>query len=196
MNVQWPCCRTMHIHKVVFSTAVIVSCCAYSLFPQTSQPTIPQATKEGYDLPNGWRITPAAKNPIRTEDMVLKVLPAPDGRAVMALHSGFNPHGLVVVNPLTQEAAQRIPLTTAWFGMAWSPNGRTLYVSGGNSVSRSGPERAPIYEFTYDKGHLNAQPSGRLDETIDAHQIHWAGLAHHPKKQLLYAANRGTGSTA
>src|SRR5262245_44487066 len=186
--------RTMRINGFLLSIAVVVSCCVYALFAQVSQPTIPQATKEGYDLPNGWRITPAAKSFIRTEDMVLKVIAAPDGRAIMALHSGFNPHGLVVVNPQTQEAAQRIPLTTAWFGMAWSPNGKILYVSGGNSVSRSGPERAPIYEFTYDKGHLNTQPSGRFDETSDAREIHWAGLAHHPKRRLLYAGNRGTGS--
>src|SRR5215510_10365198 len=118
--------RIMHIRKSFLLAAVVVSWFVYPTLSQVSPPVIPQATKEGYDLPNGWRITPAAKNSIRTEDMVLKVLPAPDNRAVMALHSGFNPHGLVVVNPLTQEAAQRIPLTTAWFGMAWSPNGRTL----------------------------------------------------------------------
>src|SRR5262245_10044608 len=182
----------MHIRKILFlfSTAVALYCCVLPVLPQESQPAIPRATKEGYDLPNGWRITPAAKSTIATEDMVLKVVPAPDGRAIMALHSGFNPHGLVVVNPQTQEAAQRIPLKTAWYGMAWSPDGKTLYVSGGNSVSRDGADRAPIYIFTYEKGRLSAQPSGRLDETVDARQIHWAGLAYHPKKHLLYAANR------
>jgi hypothetical protein len=36
---------------------------------------LPKPIQGGYDLPNGWKITPA-------------------GRAIVALHSGFNPHGL------------------------------------------------------------------------------------------------------
>jgi YVTN family beta-propeller protein len=126
--------------------------------------------------------------------MVLRVVPAPDGRAVIALHSGFNPHGLVVVDTRSQEAVQRIPLKTAWYGMAWSPDGKTLYVSGGNAAGRRTAEHAPIYEFTYSQGRLSTQPSGRLDEPMDGRQVHWAGLAYHPKKHLLYAANRGTGN--
>ena len=34
----------------------------------------------------------------------------PTVRAVVALHSGFNPHGVVVVDAHTEEAAQRIPV--------------------------------------------------------------------------------------
>ena len=171
-------------------------CCFSAALAQTSESTAPHAIPGGYALPNGWRITPAALRLIPTEDMVLKVIVAPDGRAVMALHSGFNPHGLVVVNPQSGEVVQRVSLKSAWLGMAWSPDGKTLYVSGGNAVSRRTPERAPIYVFSYSSGRLSEQPTGRLDETIAPGLIHWAGLACHPKKHLLYAADRGTGSGA
>ncbi|MBL8290725.1 MAG: hypothetical protein JNN08_02750, partial [Bryobacterales bacterium] len=65
---------------------------ALSLFAQ-----LPKPTSDGYFLPNGWRITPLGKA-IPTEDMLLNLLPSPDGKVVVALHGGFNPHGLVVVD--------------------------------------------------------------------------------------------------
>src|SRR5258708_3433528 len=53
---------------------------------------LPQPISGGFDLPNGWRITPAGKSIVDTEDMVLKMVVAPDGRAVIATHAGYNPH--------------------------------------------------------------------------------------------------------
>src|SRR5262245_53387691 len=87
---------------------------------------LPHATPSGYELPNGWRLKPLGRS-IPTEDMVLNVSVAPDRRAVVALHAGFNPHGLVVVDAQSEEAAQRIPLKSAWLGLAWHPDGKKLY---------------------------------------------------------------------
>jgi YVTN family beta-propeller protein len=155
---------------------------------------LPHAIPGGFDLANGWRITPAGKA-IGTEDMVLKLVTAPDGRVVIASNSGFNPHGVVVIDAKTQEPIQRIGLKSTWMGMAWSRNGATLYVSGGNANSAGGtepPSRAPIYEFSYANGRLSEHPAGQLDETIPLDKIYWSGVASHPRKNLLYAANRGT----
>jgi YVTN family beta-propeller protein len=149
--------------------------------------------RDGYALPNGWKITPPGRS-IATEDMVLKLIPSPDDRVVIASHSGYNPHGLVVADQKSEEALQRIKLKTTWLGMAWSPNGRTLYVSGGNANGKKkiGPSLAPIYELAYNDGKLSEEPTGQLDETIDKSKVWWSGIAYHPKKDLLYAANRGT----
>ncbi|MEZ5401306.1 MAG: bifunctional YncE family protein/alkaline phosphatase family protein [Bryobacteraceae bacterium] len=157
-----------------------------ALFAQTK----PQPVEGGYFLPNGWRITPAGK-PIPTEDMVLNVVAAPDGKAVIATHGGFNPHGLVVIDTARGEAVQRIPLKSAWLGLAWNPAGDKLYVSGGNAQSRRDPSRAPIYVFGYKAGRLTEKPAATLEETAPLENIYWSGVAHHPKKALLYAANRG-----
>ena len=101
----------------------------------------------------------------------------------------------MVIDAKTQEVVQRIGLKTTWMGMAWSRDGRTLYVSGGNANSskeKGGPsERAPIYEFGYSNGRLSEKPTGQLDETIPLDRIYWSGVAIHPKKNLVYAANRG-----
>jgi hypothetical protein len=77
-------------------------------------------------LPNGWRITPAGKPIVDTEDMVLKLTTAPDGRAVVATHAGYNPHGLVVVDTKTHQAVQRIGLKSTWLGMAWATDGKAV----------------------------------------------------------------------
>src|SRR5579872_4456832 len=152
----------------------------------------PQAIPGGYSLPNGWRITPVGKS-LETSDMVLNATAAPDGLAVIAMHAGYNPHGLVVVDTKTEEIVQRIPLKSAWFGLAWSPDGKRLFVSGGNANSNRNPTRAPIYVFDYTNGRLSNEPTARLEESVDTSELFWSGVAHHPKKNVLYAANRGTG---
>lgn len=157
-------------------------------------PQSPHSFPGGYALPNGWRITPVG-TAIETEDMVLNLLPSPDGKCVIALAGGYNPEGLVVIDASTGEAVQRIPLRSAWLGMAWSHHGDKLYVSGGNgNGDRS--YRAPIYVFDYHHERLSPEPVETLDYEINAADLYWSGLAHHPHKELLFAANRGTGTAA
>ncbi len=162
------------------------------LSAQTAQ--LPRAIPEGYELPNGWRITPLGKA-IPTEDMLLNLSVAPDGKAVIATHGGFNPHGLVVIDASTEAAMQRIPLKSAWLGLAWRPDGRKLYVSGGNASGRN-PTAAPVYVFDYAGGKLSPKPVSELHEAVDMTQIYWSGLAHHPSKPVLFAANRGGSNLA
>lgn len=152
----------------------------------------PQAIPGGFALPNGWKITPVGKS-LETNDMVLNATAAPDGLAVVAMHAGYNPHGLVVVDTKTEEIVQRIPLKSAWYGLAWSPDGKRLFVSGGNANgSKVKGTRAPIYVFDYANGRLSNDPVATFEETLDKSEVFWSGVAHHPKKNILYAANRGT----
>src|SRR5579864_5122530 len=134
--------------------AGLVICSACSLVSAQAPHPIPG----GYSLPNGWRITPVGKA-IHTEDLILNITASKDERVVIAQHGGFNPHGLLVIDALTEEPVQRIGLHSAWLGLAWSADGSKLYVSGGNA---SGPRHtsdvAPIYVFRYANGRLSEQP--------------------------------------
>ena len=158
-------------------------------FAADDQPVWPGPIEGGYHLPNGWRITPVGKS-VPTEDLILNIQPSPDGKTMIAEHGGYNPHGLVVIDAKTDEVLQRIPLSSSWFGLAWRPDGTKLYVSGGNSRKES----APVYEFEYKDGRLSERPVRNLMETIDPKEIYWAGLAHHPSKDVLYAASRTAGN--
>ena len=95
---------------------------------------LPNYIAGGFDLPNGWRITPAGKAIATIEDLVLNLVVSPDGRIVIASHSGYLPHGIDVFDVKTQKQTQHIELKTTWLGMTWSPDGHTLYVSGGNAT--------------------------------------------------------------
>jgi hypothetical protein len=89
----------------------------------------PKYIQGGFDLPNGWRITPAGKPIATIEDMVLNAVVSPDGKIVVATHSGYLPHGIDVIDVKTRKLVQQIPLKTTWLGLAWSSDGHTLYVS-------------------------------------------------------------------
>jgi YVTN family beta-propeller protein len=129
-------------------------------------------------------------------DLVLNTLLSPDGKVLVVTHGGFQPHGIDVIDTHTDEAIQHIPLTSTYFGLTWSSDGKTLYVSGGNAsgnASRKDPV-APIYEFSYANGRLNEQPTAKFVETIDPKDVWWTGVAYLPSKHFLYAANKGTGT--
>ncbi len=146
----------------------------------------PHPIPGGFSLPNGWQITPVGKA-IHTEDLILNLSASKDGKVVIAQHGGFNPHGLVVIDTATEEAVQRIPLRSAWLGLAWSADGSKFFVSGGNART----EVAPVYVFNYANGRLSEKPVAEWKDSEPADGVYWSGLAMHPKKPLLYAANRG-----
>ncbi len=152
---------------------------------------LPGLTDDGYLLPNGWRITPFG-DVVEMPDLILNLQPSPDRRVMVAIHCGFNDHGLVTIDAETNEAVQRITLPTAWYGLAWSPDGAKLYVSGGNNNDRKGI-RAPVYVFDYADGRLSDAPVQTLVEDAEPKNIYWAGLVHHPSAPRLFAANRTSG---
>jgi YVTN family beta-propeller protein len=155
----------------------------------------PQSIPGGFNLPNGWRISPAGKAIDSYGDLTLDATASPDGRVVIASHSGYLPHGLVVIDTKTQKEVQRIDLKTVWLGMTWSSDGHTLFIPGGNATGAKNiaSTAAPIYEFQYRNGRLDETPKTDLVETIDPKQVWWSGAAYLPNRHLLYAANRGTG---
>ena len=155
----------------------------------------PHVIPGGFDLPNGWRITPAGQKLADTGDLVMRLSAAPDGKALIAVNAGYLPHGLTVIDPATGKVVQKIALKSAWLGLAWAPDGHTLYVSGGNAAGGSQPTAAPIYAYSYKAGRLSEQPTGQFDETIALQGIWWAGVARHPTKPRLYAANQGVDET-
>jgi YVTN family beta-propeller protein len=156
-----------------------------------AQDRVPGPTGQGFLLPNGWTITPFGDS-VAMSDLITNLVPTPDGSAMVAVTSGYNQHGLVVIDAKTHEARQRISLYSTFMGLAFNPAGDRLYVSGGN-YTRGKDARAPVYVFEYKQGKLSDEPVARLEETLPREQIFWCGLAHHPKKDLLYAANRTSG---
>jgi len=174
---------------------------------QTPQPrkigeattALPGPTRGGFDLPNGWRITPAGQRVADLNDLVLKMVASPDGKVIVAGHSGYLPHGLTVIDAKTHKVVQEVPLKTTWLGLAWSGDGHTLYVSGGNANGEKKIEAslAPIYALAYRNGRLDPKPVATfVDDSVPLDKTWWSGVHSDTKRGLVWAANRGTSMAA
>jgi YVTN family beta-propeller protein len=193
------------VRTIMLSIAIasVIQGSTVAIFAQNTQAhpaqqgtRLPKDFSGGADLPNGWRITPAGRSIATMGDMVTNLVASPDGRVVVAVNSGFLPHGIDVFDVKTLKRIQHIELSSTWLGMVWAQNGHTLYVSGGNGSGFRGKKdaKAAIYEFNYVDGRLSETPVGELVESIDPKLVWWSGLAYLPAKRWLYAANRGTGT--
>mgnify|MGYP001550386594 FL=1 len=113
--------------------------------------------------------------------MPLGMALAPDGRHVVLLLSGYREQGLQVVD---REGAvtQTIPQVAAFIGLAFAPDGRSLYASGGNL------DLVYQYAWTGDSAILaDSIVLGPRSKNGDA--THYpAGLALSPDGRSLYVA--------
>src|SRR5215813_14952662 len=82
-------------------------------------------------VPNGQTITPAGLQ-IEVNDRPLGIAVSPDGtQAAVATASNFAPRALHIIDLAAQTVAQTIPIGNSFVGVAYSPDGNTLYVGGG-----------------------------------------------------------------
>jgi YVTN family beta-propeller protein len=83
-------------------------------------------------LPTGARLDPAA--PLQAiGPMPLTMVSAPEADRVVVLLNGFRDEGIQVLDRATGRVLQTVHLPAAFLGLAFTPDGRSLYVSGGNT---------------------------------------------------------------
>lgn len=147
--------------------------------------TLPGLVPNENLLFNGWGVTPAGSEHVRLEgDMPLRLAVAPDGRALAAVTAGYNKNGLTLIalSPSDKRAKQFLPLDRAWNGLAWSRDGKRLFVSGGSS--------GQLHVFDYAEGRASflrsvaPAPAAGLPNFL-------AGIAVHPRTGALYVCNEG-----
>ena len=64
--------------------------------------------------------------------MPLSMIPSPDGRKLVLLLNGYREQGVQVVDRATGRIEQTLVQPAAFLGLAFSPDGGTLFASGGN----------------------------------------------------------------
>jgi hypothetical protein len=103
----------------------------------------------GFLLNSGWRVKPAGTQ-IPLDTLPMSSALSPDGRFLVVLNGGYRPPSLSVLDTKDGHEISRTQVADAWLGLAFSSNGRTLWVGGGSQAS--------IFEFSFDEnGKL--QPS-------------------------------------
>jgi DNA-binding beta-propeller fold protein YncE len=130
-------------------------------------------------LPNQWSLRPAGKQVV-LGDFPVNLALHPYGRWMAVLHAGFGTHEVVVVT--LQGDGQRItcraPIDQGFYGLCFTPDGKTLFASGG--------ETEVVHAWTFDEGLLVGHRTIRMAGRLQAFGP--SGLATDADGKTLYAA--------
>jgi YVTN family beta-propeller protein len=129
-------------------------------------------------LPNGWRIAPAGRH-ITVGDLPLAMAESPDGRYLVVSNDGHAKATLAVVDLAQLNVRQRFPIDNAWLGLAWHPDGRRLFSSGGGENT--------IRELRFAAGRLTSVDSHVLARPTQYSFV--AGVTISPDGLRLYAVH-------
>jgi 6-phosphogluconolactonase (cycloisomerase 2 family) len=144
--------------------------------PQEASP-LPGAQPDGsVRLPNSWSIRPAGVQ-VELGDFPVNVALHPDRQWLAVLHAGYGVHEIQMVE-LGQKprVRSRVTLPQTFYGLAFAPDGKTLYASGGEFDS--------VHAFDCDHGFLTNPRQLKLSDT----KFVTGGLAVDPSGKTVYAA--------
>jgi YVTN family beta-propeller protein len=178
------------VHWVVLSLTVVTSTTACRQQPSQSAGAGDSLSAGlGARLPVGVRLDPAA--PLATVGpMPLTMRVAPEGDRVVLSLSGYRMQGLQVVDATSGRVLQDLAQASAFVGLAFSPDGRSLYSSGGNTDV--------VYHYRWDAGRATLDDSlvlARKAPRADGKRYP-AGLALSPDGRMLYVAENLADSLA
>ncbi len=127
---------------------------------------------------NGWGLTPAGTH-VPISDLALKLVVSPDKKMLIAVCGGFNNTGLTLLDLTGKNVAQFLPLKECWNGLAFSKDGKRIFVSGG--------DKGDLHVFNYADGKASVDKS--VKPSPDATPVFLASIAVHPATGKLYICN-------
>ncbi|MFL6214194.1 MAG: beta-propeller fold lactonase family protein [Blastocatellia bacterium] len=132
-------------------------------------------------LPTGAWLDPAGRS-FDVGNMPLAIVLAPEGNHFILSLNGWREQGVQVVERATGRVTQTLKQPAAFFGLAFSPDGQTLYASGGNEDA--------VYRYSWRDGKATLIDQIQLAEK-KLHQDgtrYPAGLAVSRDGRYLYVA--------
>jgi YVTN family beta-propeller protein len=128
-------------------------------------------------LPNQWSLRPVGKQ-VDLENFPVNVAVRPQGDYAAVLHSGYGPHVVSVVDLRISMVVSNVTLPKTFYGLCFSPSGKRLLVSGGESDL--------VYRFHFSNGQLSQQEAIELPRGEKAAVP--TGLAYSRDGKSLHAA--------
>ncbi|MGH9840603.1 MAG: beta-propeller fold lactonase family protein [Blastocatellia bacterium] len=195
----------VRLSKVVLSLLCIALFNAGVAFSQAQSPArqLPGKTAKGTLLPNGWTLTPEGAQ-IPTSDLPLNMVLSADGRYLLVTTNGNGDQTIEVIDLNANQSVQRISVKKSWLGLAFAPDGKRFFVSGGDDnevmifdfAAGKATEAGKIilgsgdYHKLDEKGRAEARRKGLGEFAFPA------GLAVTPDGQRLYVAENLTHKVA
>src|SRR4051794_34474054 len=176
----------MKAQLVIVATLMTATCSAFGQAKPRMIPTGPESVIEALEntLFNGWKLTPAGRH-VGINSMPLKMAISPDGNTLAAVCSG-RWDGLALIDLKTEQTREWIPLFRTFNGVAFSNDGKKIFVTGGNSqdlfvVDFDGTKAGVVQTI-----ELGDPPEGSPKMSF------LAGMTVNPKTGKLYLSNEGT----
>ncbi len=156
-----------------FSKSVISLVCLSLLLPvqfdsaiaqskaATSPRQVPGKTATGTLLPNGWTLTPEGAQ-IPVSDLPLNMVLSDDGRYLLVTTNGAGDQTINVIDLLRGRSAQTVSVKKSWLGLAFAPDGKRFFVSGGDD------NEVMIFDFA---GGRAAQAGKIILGSADYHRL-------------------------
>ena len=177
------------------ATCLLLLVSSLACRPAQQAPAAPAKASAAVRLPTGVRLDPAGPS-FDVGNMPLAIVPVPapgaqgaPGRFVVLL-SGWRQQGLQVVDAGQGKVLQTLPQPGAFLGLAFSPDGKTLYASGGDDDA--------VWRYDWKDGAATFRDRLELapKEKDKPGKRYPAGLALSPDGSRLYVAENLADSLA
>ncbi len=172
--------------SIIAASLALLAACSAS---PTAKPVSASLDEGPKLLPTGRSLDPAGVAwPVGS--MPLAMTLSPSGREIVVLLNGWREQGVQVVDRATGRILQTLNQDAAFLGLAFSPDGRTLYTSGGN--------QDVIYRYAWSDGRATLTDSIIIEPKAPKKngKRYPAGLAVSPDGLHLYVAENLTDSLA
>lgn len=154
-----------------------------SLFALLCPPVSSQTTQRFTSpLPTGVRLDPAGEG-VDLGSLPLNLVMTPEGDKAVVVLSGWREQGIQIVDLKTRQVTQTLLQDGAFYGVAFSPDGRQLYVSGGNTDA--------LFVYAWRNGTATLQSKFVLEKAKAADGTGMsfpAGIAVSPNGRFIYIA--------
>jgi DNA-binding beta-propeller fold protein YncE len=133
-------------------------------------------------LPTGLRLDPVG-DAVELGSMPLNLVPAPNGDKAVVVLSGWREQGIQIIDLKSRQVTQTLLQDGAFYGAAFSSDGKTLYVSGGNTDT--------LFTYAWKDGTATLANKFALakEKTTDGTGTSYpAGLAVAPNGKFIYVA--------
>src|SRR5207248_10381817 len=117
--------------------------------PVPTKRILPGMLADGFvQLPNQWRLRPAGTQ-LELDNFPVNIAVHPDGQFLAVLHCGYREHDVIVVDlgGGRPNVVSKATVEQSFYGIAFAPDGRRLFVSGG--------EDAIVRAFDFRGGYLS-----------------------------------------
>src|SRR5579871_3081227 len=164
----------------IFSSATVASADEEKKQATIAARMLPGVESSGMiRLPNQWALSPAGKQ-IALGDFPVNLVLHPSGEWLAALHAGYGTHEVVIVTVAgeRQKIVCRVPMDQAFYGSCFTPDGKTLFASGG--------EQEVVHAWDFAEGLLSRHR--RIRMAAKTRTFVPGGMTTDAKGQTLFVA--------